>query len=97
MQHSSERKYGENIYWSSGKAITGKAPVDSWYDEVKQYNYNNASFSANTGHFTQVVWKNSCDLGVGMACVGNEVYVVANYHPPGNYSGEFSKNVFPPK
>ncbi len=97
LQHSSERKYGENIYWSSGKTVNGKVPVDSWYDEIKQYNYGNASFSSGTGHFTQVVWKSSCELGVGMACVGNEVYVVASYYPPGNYSGEFSKNVFPPK
>lgn len=97
LQHSSERKYGENIYWSSGQTINGKTPVDSWYDEIKLYNYKNALFSAGTGHFTQVVWKNSSELGVGMACFGNEVYVVASYYPPGNYSGEFSKNVFPPK
>jgi len=97
LEHSSDRKYGENIYWSSGKSITGKAPVDSWYDEIKQYSYKNASFSSGTGHFTQVVWKSSCDLGVGMACVGNEVYVVASYYPVGNVYGEFSKNVLPPK
>ncbi|KAJ6643135.1 Golgi-associated plant pathogenesis-related protein 1 [Pseudolycoriella hygida] len=97
MQHSSERKYGENIYWSCGKSVDGKAPVDSWYDEIKLYNYKNASFSSGTGHFTQVVWKNTTDLGVGVARIGNEAYVVASYYPPGNYSGEFSKNVFPPK
>ncbi|XP_037046709.1 Golgi-associated plant pathogenesis-related protein 1-like [Bradysia coprophila] len=97
LQHSSERKYGENIYWSSGKTINGKDPVDSWYSEIKQYNYKNATFSSGTGHFTQVVWKNSLELGVGVARVGNEVYVVASYYPPGNFGGEFSKNVFPPK
>lgn len=97
MQHSSEKKYGENIYWASGKAVNGKDPVDSWYSEIKQYNYKNASFSSGTGHFTQVVWNSSLELGVGVACVGNEVYVVASYYPPGNFSGEFSKNVFPPK
>ncbi|KAG4067484.1 hypothetical protein HA402_002761 [Bradysia odoriphaga] len=93
LQHSSERKYGENIYWSSGKTINGTDPVDSWYSEIKQYNYKNATFSSGTGHFTQVVWKGSLELGVGVARVGNEVYVVASYYPPGNFSGEFSKNL----
>jgi len=36
-----------------------------------------------SGHFTQVVWKSSAELGVGVATAGGRVVVVANYHPPG--------------
>lgn len=52
-----------------------------------------------TGHFTQVVWKNTKNLGVGVAFAnnGNKAIVVANYFPPGNYQGQFGAHVFEAK
>lgn len=51
-----------------------------------------------SGHFTQVVWKGSRELGVGKARGRDgKVYVVANYRPAGNMMGEYEKNVFPPE
>ena len=29
------------------------------------YDFDNGGFSAGTGHFTQVVWKDSVKLGIG--------------------------------
>ena len=49
------------------------------------------------GHFTQVVWKGSKELGIGKAVKGDKVFVVASYRPPGNYAGRFKENVFPPQ
>ncbi|XP_077378777.1 GLI pathogenesis-related 2 [Festucalex cinctus] len=91
---------GENIYymWSSVPIkLTGKEAVDSWYGEVKQYSWSNPGFSGNTGHFTQVVWKASTQLGVGMATDGNKVFVVGQYRPAGNISMShyFRENVLP--
>ena len=52
----------------------------------------------NVGHFTQVVWKSSKELGVGKATSrSGRIYVVANYYPPGNYQGQFAQNVLPPQ
>ena len=50
------------------------------------------------GHFTQVVWKGSKEVGIGKA-FGNDgrVFVVANYYPAGNILGKFKDNVFPKK
>lgn len=49
-----------------------------------------------TGHFTQVVWKDSKELGVGCTKAKNgKIYVVANYYPPGNYIGCYVENVLP--
>lgn len=50
-----------------------------------------------SGHFTQVVWKESTELGVGVATDGNKVMVVGQYSPAGNMSnaGYFEKNVLP--
>ncbi|XP_055536908.1 Golgi-associated plant pathogenesis-related protein 1-like [Wyeomyia smithii] len=98
MQHRSNNRYGENLYASFGKAeITGEEAVQSWYDEIKYYRFgqsNPGNFS-QVGHFTQLVWKGSRQLGVGKARNGNNIYVVCNYDPPGNYSGQYPANVSP--
>lgn len=49
------------------------------------------------GHFTQVVWKSSEEVGVGLATDGNTVFVVGQYKPAGNISspGYFKDNVLP--
>ena len=47
------------------------------------------------GHFTQVVWKSTKQLGIGKAVKGNKVYIVANYRPPGNCAAFFKDNVMP--
>ena len=76
----------------------GEKAVDSWYSEVEKYEYNSDRPSMGTGHFTQVVWKDSMKMGVAKASSpdGRTTVVVANYHPPGNFVGRFKQNVFPP-
>uniref|UniRef100_A0A8D0AEU2 SCP domain-containing protein n=1 Tax=Sander lucioperca TaxID=283035 RepID=A0A8D0AEU2_SANLU len=103
LQHSKpedRKNIGENVYnmWSSATLkLTGKEAVDSWYSEIKNYNWSRPGFSSNTGHFTQVVWKDSKELGVGMATDGHKVFVVGQYRPAGNMNmaGFFEKNVLP--
>ena len=96
MYHRSANEYGENIYWSMGRAVLGADVTQAWYDEIKDYSYSSPGFSMKTGHFTQVVWATSTELGCGKAVAKNGgVYVVCNYNPPGNYQGEFKSNVLP--
>lgn len=73
-------------------------------DAPYNYNYSNPGFSAEPGHFTQVVWKNSTQLGCG-AAQGvktlngrqyNAFYVVCHYAPAGNVTGQFPENVLKP-
>ncbi|CAF1513679.1 unnamed protein product [Rotaria sordida] len=101
MEHS-KSGYGENLYMmSSSVPLTGthgRDATQSWYDEIKDYNYNKPGFKKGIGHFTQVVWNGSTHLGVGIA-FGNHgcnAFVVANYSPPGNYQGQFHENVLQP-
>jgi hypothetical protein len=77
--------------------IIGLKATSAWYDEIKYYNFNRPIFSTKTGHFTQVIWKNSQRLGVGIA-IGNggrSAFIVAQYTPPGNVQGVFRSNVSP--
>ncbi|KAK8763621.1 Golgi-associated plant pathogenesis-related protein 1-like [Amblyomma americanum] len=98
MQHRTRPKYGENLFmsWSSdmNKPIHGKQAVDSWYNEIKDYDYGRPGFSSKTGHFTQVVWKKSKYLGTGVAR-GRKgaVFIVSVYDPRGNFMGRFPQNV----
>ena len=40
--------------------------------------------------FTQMVWKDTKEVGISYAISkSGSVYVVARYYPPGNYSGEY--------
>ena len=53
--------------------------TSSWYSEVSLYDYNNPGFSLETEHFTQVVWKDSTEVGFGVARASNGYYyAVAN-------------------
>ncbi|TRY83204.1 hypothetical protein DNTS_035115 [Danionella cerebrum] len=99
LQHSN-KGYGENLYysWSSAnKKLTGCEAVESWYSEIKDYNFSRPGFTSKTGHFTQVVWKDSKELGVGLATDGNTTFVVGQYLPAGNITnaGYFERNVLP--
>lgn len=99
LMHS-DTSDGENIYCSSSSApikLTGREAVDSWYSEVKYYNWNQPRYNSKTGHFTQVVWKDSTELGVGVASSGKTVFVVGQYRPAGNMNsaGHFQQNVLP--
>lgn len=102
FQHSGTASYGENITYLQGygKDIVTliKKSIDSWYNEVSLYDYNNPGFSKGTGHFTCLVWKSSTSFGFGITLNDskNEAYISMNTFPPGNYSGQFIQNVLPP-
>ena len=90
------KNMGENLFACYGMKISGKMMTDDWYNEVSQYDFNNPGFVSGTGHFTQVVWKGSREVGFGYAQARDGYYYgVANYYPAGNYLNEFEDNVFP--
>ncbi|XP_029109052.1 GLI pathogenesis-related 2 isoform X2 [Scleropages formosus] len=100
LQHSNTEN-GENLFYTQSsvpKKVTGKEAVDNWYSEIKKYNFSRPGFVSGTGHFTQVVWKDSKEVGVGLATDGKTTFVVGQYHPAGNITnkGNFEKNVLPP-
>ncbi|XP_020278788.1 protein PRY1-like isoform X1 [Pseudomyrmex gracilis] len=101
LEHRANIDYGENLYcmWSSNPktVVGGEEPVNEWYAEEAQHQYGKEPTTLKTGHFTQVIWRDSTELGVGMARNRNgEVYVVCNYNPAGNFLGSFTENVLPP-
>ncbi|XP_052221974.1 uncharacterized protein LOC127838324 isoform X2 [Dreissena polymorpha] len=95
------QRLGENIamkYDSSMTEYTGQDCTDQWYSEVAKHTFGGSNGSSGTGHFSQVVWKGSKEVGVGKAQDKSGKYiVVASYRPAGNMMGDYAENVLPPR
>lgn len=94
MQHG---PYGENL--AEGYA-TPVLAIDAWANEEKKYDYEKPKFSESTGHYTQLVWKNTTAVGCGAVQCSNDAsngvqgwYLVCEYSPAGNVAGQFRQEV----
>jgi pathogenesis-related protein 1 len=82
---------GENIYAASGKDATPQAAVDGWMSEASAYDYNANNEDATTGHYTQVVWRDSVRIGCAIVTCSAIKFpntVLCDYAPGGNIVGE---------
>jgi len=96
--HSGTSGLGENLYARSGWSDAETAAVTSWGGEQIHYNHatNNCASGRQCGHYTQIVWRSTNELGCGIRrCSsgspwgsGAWTFVVCNYRPPGNYVGQ---------
>ncbi|XP_067055630.1 uncharacterized protein [Acropora muricata] len=104
LQHASREERngdGENLSMgcSTKKGQTAAEAVTNWYNEVCSpgYTFGRPSGSPGTGHFTQVVWKGSTQLGMGMAESQKSgmkcTYIVGRYREAGNMMGDYAENV----
>ena len=99
---------GENLYYfaTTGEmgpeklTQAGVTATRSWYKEIADYDFEEATFKKGTGHFTQVIWRGSAALGVALATYQDDKWtkavVVANYSPGGNIKGFFKDHVREP-
>lgn len=82
---------GENMYWKFGGTFDPLPGIQAWYDEVKDFpssHVENYQFSSVTGHYTQVVWHDSDEIGCAFAQYDKTKYVfVCNYYKFGNLRG----------
>jgi uncharacterized protein YkwD len=81
---------GENVFGGSGN-VTAQQAVNLWAGEKANYNYATNSCSGVCGHYTQIVWRTSVELGCAMGTCPSLQYknvVVCNYGPGGNSGGK---------
>lgn len=62
-------------------SISGQEVATFWYSQMKRYDFSKPPSilhtNINSGHFSQIVWKNTKFLGVGKATAkSGKIYVV---------------------
>ena len=92
------QKIGENLFMSKTKC-SGEEVTSYWYKGINHYNFENINENKNNeeiNNFTQLIWKNTKEVGFGYSIdkKGN-FYAVANYFPCGNIKGQYQNNVLP--
>lgn len=98
LQNSSDETVGENLYYleSDDGVYEANHIVDYWLKK-SNYDLDSNEKPTRTNHFTQIVWKSSEKLGVGVSKAENgAVYVVAFYYPRGNIVNYIDENVILP-
>ncbi|XP_054164876.1 Golgi-associated plant pathogenesis-related protein 1-like [Oppia nitens] len=98
---------GENIYRAVGgqKVQACKHAIKNWYSEIQFYDFKKAVFVPKAGHFTQLIWAESTEMGCCRSMLAPdskkpnrvELYIVCIYKVAGNVKGEYAKMVKKPK
>jgi uncharacterized protein YkwD len=88
LMHDKHSRYGENIYEVSVAKATPEGVVKRWVDEAEEYDYKTNRCRGACGHYTQVIWRNTKEVGCAVARMGDREVWVCRYSPPGNYVGE---------
>lgn len=82
---------GENLYSTSEASVSVAGAIAAWAAEATAYNYATNTCSGVCSHYTQVVWRNTLEVGCGTAVCPNLQYravLVCNYAPAGNVGGQ---------
>ena len=84
-------------------APSAGAVIDAWYSEFQNYDYDKGSSKNGgvIGHFTQLVWKSTTEIGCAVAegtwnRLTPSYFICCNYVPEGNLHGQYTRNVLKP-
>ena len=85
--------FGQWIWHRSVQDISESEVVGSWADEKKWYSNENgvcrAPIGETCGHYTQIVWEESIEVGCSRAvCQDKSQVWLCLYSPPGNIVGQ---------
>jgi pathogenesis-related protein 1 len=86
--HNSKTPYGENLFEITGARAQPAEVVRAWASEARDYDYRSNRCKGTCGHYTQIVWRDTKEVGCGVAGgIKREVWV-CEYTPPGNVIGQ---------
>lgn len=97
FEHAPESRIspeGENLWAGTKGYFAPEAMVDAWVREKKYFrpgvfpNNSTTGSVKDVGHYTQVVWRDTGEVGCARATGAREDVLVCRYADAGNYRGE---------
>ncbi len=94
LEHSSQTGVGENLWMGSAGYYRPEAMVGAFVNEKRYFQpgqFPRVSRTGNwedVGHYTQVVWRDTREVGCAIARNGRDDFLVCRYWPAGNWMGE---------
>jgi pathogenesis-related protein 1 len=84
-----KQEHGENLLIGTVGYHGVVDAVAAWESEKAKYHGDPITLStvSATGHYTQLVWRNTKQVGCARVECGSSVIIVCNYDPPGNVLG----------
>jgi uncharacterized protein YkwD len=85
-----KQQYGENLFTGTEGYYGVADAVSSWASEKKYYRGEKIDYSnyQKVGHYTQMVWRNTRQVGCAKVSCQGRIIIVCNYDPPGNVIGQ---------
>lgn len=97
FKHSAEPRgassEGENLFMGSRGAYRYEEMARLWADERRMYrpgavpDISTTGRWQDTGHYAQMVWRRTTQIGCAIASSSSDDYLVCRYTPPGNVWG----------
>jgi hypothetical protein len=94
LRHEPQKGEGENLWMGTAGGYSYEQMVGGWTGERRLYRHGafpdvSATGSwRDVGHYTQVVWRTTTQVGCAMSNDHGWDYLVCRYAPPGNWIGE---------
>jgi uncharacterized protein YkwD len=86
--HRPKSPHGENLFEIEGAIASAAQVVGDWASESRDYDYASNKCRKVCGHYTQIIWANTREVGCGVARDSRREVWVCNYDPPGNWIGQ---------
>lgn len=87
-----QEEYGENLFIGTARHYGTSDAVRAWAAEKSKYHGSalqlQSSHWADAGHYTQIVWQDTTQIGCATGLCKGKLIVVCNYDPPGNFLGQ---------
>jgi hypothetical protein len=100
MYHSTNEQSGnagENLWMGSAGYYGPERMIGAFVDEKRFYRHQPFSGQASTtgnwhdiGHYTQVVWRDTREVGCAIARGQRDDFLVCRYWPAGNWMGQLA-------
>lgn len=95
FQHSGAEGEGENLWMGTSGAFSFTQMIESFGNEKQHFvggtfpNVSNTGNWQDVGHYTQMVWRNTTQVGCAVVDGGDgKARLVCRYSPQGNFMGQ---------